>query len=256
MSKSDVPLVLASDIPASLGVLSRIPVKVNQEAAQSRGASAAWAYPIVGAIIGLAAVIAGSISLFLGLPDILISAVLLTTLIMLSGAMHEDGLADTFDGLWGGFTRERRLEIMKDSHIGAYGVLALSVSVLTRFGLILALVQHGHIWALIAVGALSRVPMVLLIARLPPARDFGLSHSVGQPRIETALIAALIGLAIGFVLIGGSMLHGVVLASLAVGALAYVALKKIDGQTGDILGASQQLSEIAFLAACVAAIPA
>lgn len=256
MPNRNAPLILATDIPASLGILSRIPVKVNQEASSKRGAASSWAFPIAGAVIGLISVIAGWASMLLEVPDIATAAIILTTLIMVSGAMHEDGLADTFDGLWGGFTPERRLEIMKDSHIGAYGVLALTVSVLTRFGLILALVQQGQIWMIIAVAALSRAPMVFVMSKLPPARDFGLSRTVGQPRIETALLAILIALTFGFAMLGGVILHGILLTGISVGALAFVAKRKIGGQTGDILGAAQQLSEIAFLAACVAAVSA
>lgn len=254
MPKSNAPLILATDIPASLGILSRIPVEVNQEAGTKRGAASSWAFPIAGAVIGFIAVLAGWVSMLLGVPDIATAAIILATLIMVSGAMHEDGLADTFDGLWGGYTTARRLEIMKDSHIGAYGVLALTVSVITRFGLILALVQQGQIWMLIAVATLSRAPMVFIMAKLPPARDFGLSRSVGQPKIETALLAALIALTIGLAMLGSVILHGILLTGILVGGLAFTAKRKIGGQTGDILGATQQLSEIAFLAACVSAV--
>jgi adenosylcobinamide-GDP ribazoletransferase len=254
MPQNDTPLALANDIPASLGILSRIPVEVNHEAAKKRGAASSWAYPIAGAVIGGLSVCAGWISILFGLPEIVTTAVILTSLVMIPGAMHEDGLADTFDGLWGGYTKERRLEIMKDSHIGVYGVLALVISIAVRFGLLLVLVQNTNLWSIVAIAALSRAPMVLLMAKMPPARDFGLSHSVGRPRIETALLAVLIALSIGFVLLGGAILHGVVLTTVVVAALAYIANSKIGGQTGDILGASQPLSEIAFLAAYVSLI--
>lgn len=252
MPKNDTPLAHASDIPFAIGILSRLPIKVNQEAALKRGAAAAWAYPIVGAIVGFLGALTGWSALLLGLPNIVVAAVVLVTLIMTSGAMHEDGLADTFDGFWGGYTVERRLEIMKDSSIGTYGVLALVLSVLLRFSLILYLINVGALWTLVAVGALSRASIAVLMAKMKPARQVGLSHSVGRPRIETALLGVLIAVFIGFVIIGGTILHGVFLAGLAVGALAYVAQNKIGGQTGDVLGASQQLSEIAFLAAIVA----
>lgn len=255
MPQNDTSLIQTSDISIALGVLSRFPVEVNQEAARDRAAAATWAYPIAGAAIGFAAVLAGWIATALGLPDLAITGVVLATLIMISGAMHEDGLADTFDGLWGGFDRQRRLEIMKDSHIGAYGVLALVLSVLTRFGLILSLVVAGNLWVVIAISAASRAPMVFLMSKMSAARPDGLSHSVGRPRIETALLAALLALLIGFFFLGGTILHGILLTAIGVAGLAWVAEKKIGGQTGDILGASQQISEIAFLAAVVAALP-
>jgi adenosylcobinamide-GDP ribazoletransferase len=254
MPRDDTPLALVSDVTAALGLLSRLPVEVNHQAAQARSAASAWAYPIVGLILGALAVFAGLIAQLLGMPDLGIAAIILTTLIMLTGAMHEDGLADTADGFWGGYTQERRLEIMKDSHLGTYGTLALMISVLLRFGLIFMLVSQGSAWVLLAICALSRAPMVLIMSRMPAARRDGLSQQVGRPRIETALLAALIALCIGFVLMGGALVHGVLLAGLAVAGLAYCALNKIGGQTGDILGASQQLTEIAFLAAAVSAI--
>ncbi|WP_380054148.1 adenosylcobinamide-GDP ribazoletransferase [Falsihalocynthiibacter sp. SS001] len=254
MPQNDTHLALASDIPAALGLLSRLPVKVNQEAAQQRGAAAAWAYPIAGAIIGFVAVLAGWLSMFLGLPDIAVAGITLATLVMVTGAMHEDGLADTFDGLWGGYTVERRLEIMKDSSIGAYGVVALALSIAVRFGLIYAIVRDGNLIALVGIAALSRAPMVVLMAKMENARKSGLSRSVGRPRIETALLAVLVALTIGFVVLWGTILHGVLIAAIAVFALGIVAQHKIHGQTGDILGASQQFSEIAFLAATVTAL--
>lgn len=256
MPQNDTPLLQATDILIAIGILSRFPVEVNLEAAQKRAAAAVWAYPIAGAAIGFAAVLAGWVAMAFGLPDVAVTGVVLATLIMVTGAMHEDGLADTFDGFWGGYTRERRLEIMKDSHVGAYGVLALAVSGLVRFGLILSLVAAGHLWALIAISAASRAPMTLLMAKMDAARSTGLSHSVGHPRIETALLAILIALLIGVLFLGGTVLHGVLLTLIAVGALAWIAIQKIGGQTGDILGASQQFSEIAFLAAVVSALPA
>lgn len=254
MPRDDTPLALVSDVTAALGLLSRLPVEVNHQAADARGAASAWAYPIAGLIVGFLAVVAGLIARLLGLPDLGVAAIILTTLIMLTGAMHEDGLADTADGLWGGYTVARRLEIMKDSQLGTYGTLALVISILLRFGLIFILVSQGSLWVLLAVGALSRAPMVLLMCKIPSARRNGLSQSVGRPKIETALLAALIALCIGFALMGGALLHGVVLAGLAVAGLAYSAVKKLGGQTGDILGASQQLTEIAFLAAAVSAL--
>lgn len=255
MHQNDTTLARTSDISAALGLLSRLPIKVNKEDAQSRGAAAAWAYPIAGAIIGFIAAIAGWLSILLNLPDIAVAGVILATMIALSGAMHEDGLADTFDGLWGGYMVERRLEIMKDSSIGAYGVIALVLSLLVRLGLIYTLVEFGYIWFIVAIAALSRAPMVLIMAQMEHARTDGLSQDVGRPSIETALLACFCALAIGFVILGGAILHGTVLAAIFCVALAIIAQNKINGQTGDILGASQQFAEIAFLAAAVAALP-
>ena len=97
-----------------------------------------------------------------------------------TGAMHEDGLADTVDGLWGGWTRDRRLEIMKDSHIGTYGVLALIVSAGLRWSVLAGLLTLGA-GPVVAIAVLSRASMPALMAALPNARGDGLAHKVGAP---------------------------------------------------------------------------
>ena len=105
------------DILVALGLLSRIPVSVDPELAVTRAATATWAYPLVGAVLGGLAGLVGSILLELNLPSGMAAALALGVLVLLSGAMHEDGLADCADGLGGGHDRERRLEIMKDRRI-------------------------------------------------------------------------------------------------------------------------------------------
>ena len=133
MAKSDSGLMSLTDIPAALGLLTRLPIPVDAGQATARGAKAAWAYPVVGLV--LACLIGGpawTISDFM--PPAILAALVLVALITLTGALHEDGLADTTDGLWGGWEPARRLEIMKDSQIGSYGVLALVFGVALIFG--------------------------------------------------------------------------------------------------------------------------
>ncbi|MDE0589060.1 adenosylcobinamide-GDP ribazoletransferase [Halocynthiibacter sp. C4] len=254
MSLGDKHIIQGNDILFALGFLSRLPVQVNTEAAQERGAAAAWAYPVAGAVIGFIAVLAGALAGLLALPEYAVSAVILATLMMLSGALHEDGLADTFDGLWGAYDAENRLLIMKDSRVGTYGVLALGLSLITKFALIHALVSSGAALAIVGAAALSRAPMVMIMSAIPNARRDGISRNVGRPQTETALLAIIAGISISFLFSGPlAMLHGVVLITCASAVLAYVAQQKIGGQTGDILGASQQISEVILLATCVTA---
>jgi hypothetical protein len=138
---------------------------------------------------GLAA-LAGGLALALGVAPGAAAAVAVGTQAMVTGALHEDGLADSADGLWGGWDKTRRLAIMKDSHIGTYGVLALILVMLLRWTALAALFAQGTPWAaLIAAGALSRAPMAVLMAALPNARGTGLSHSVGRPDGVTAATA-------------------------------------------------------------------
>ena len=237
----------ASDVPAAIGLLTRLPVKVDMDKAQQRGARAAWAYPLAGLVIAVFAGLLAEVLLRLGTPAPLVAALVLGLSVVLTGAMHEDGLADSADGLWGGWTRERRLEIMKDSHIGAYGVIALVLGLLIRWAA-LSMVIESHLWlALVISAVLSRAGMTALMAWLPNARVGGLSHSVGRPQLVHAVVAGVIAVGIAFALAPGLAPVLSLLTAATVLGCALVAKAKINGQTGDILGATQQLSEIVVL---------
>ncbi len=249
MVRNDIIHRVFGDLALALGLLTRLPLPGAPDL--TRGAAAAWAWPVA----GLAAGIIGALAIWLtsGLPAGVSAAVGLTAMIMTTGAMHEDGLADTADGLWGGWDRDRRLEIMKDSRIGAYGVIALILSLLARWSLLATLIGAGVVWApLIAAAMLSRVPMVFLMTLMDPARPGGLAGQVGQPPIGAAMIAAALALIVALILSGGAAIWAMALAFLLVLGLALIAQAKIGGQTGDILGASQQISEIAALAVLAA----
>lgn len=248
------PLISLNDLSAATGLLTRLPFPVDGDRAIARGAAAAWAYPLVGVLVaGLAATV-HLCAIWLGVPASLAAGLVLLTLVVLTGALHEDGLADTVDGLFGGWTRERRLDIMKDSRIGAYGVLALVFSLGLRWGALATFSATADLWpALIAAAALSRGAMVGVWAALPPARPSGLAASVGRPRRATALLAA--GIALVVAVAGLGLFAGLVafLCAAAAGyGVARTALARIGGQTGDILGASQQVSEIAVLVSLAA----
>ena len=254
MTERDMRLAAPEDIPAALGLLTRLPIKVDFARAQARGARAAWAWPLAGALVGFLAGLAGLIAWSLGAPPGFAAGLTLVTQAMLTGAMHEDGLADTADGLWGGYTRERRLEIMKDSAIGAYGTMALVLALLLRFAALSTLFATGHaLLALVVSGALSRAAMAMVMAALPNARGEGLSDSVGRPSRATAALGIGVALTLSLFLTGpAAWLVSAVTASLAALALAILARAKIGGQTGDILGATQQVTEIMALAAIAA----
>lgn len=249
MQKDDqTAFVAISDIPAALGLLSRLPVPVDFDAARARGPKAAWAYPVAGAGLAVIAACLAQIALWSGLSAPLVAALSLAVLIVTTGAMHEDGLADCADGLWGGWDAARRLEIMKDSHIGVYGVLALILGLLLRWQALSVAIDAGHLWAaLIATAMISRAMMVPVMARLPHARTTGLSHSVGRPPIATARVAECIAVLAAILLLGWNGLVVLLAAFLAATACALIAKAKINGQTGDILGATQNLTEISVL---------
>ena len=247
MTENDNNLIRVMDVPLALSLLSRLPVKVS---AYDRSAQAAWAYPLIGIVLGSLAALGGLVAQRIGLPPPLAALVALGLLIMLSGAMHEDGLADSADGLWGGWDRQKRLEIMKDSHIGSYGVLALILSLGARWSALWLLFQTGPATgaiALIAAATLSRGVMPALMAALPHARDTGLSRRVGGVAPISAAVAGMLAGAIAIVILCGAGVTAVLCAGVAALGVGAIARAKIGGQTGDILGASQQIAEIAVL---------
>lgn len=251
MQDNDTGLLRWMDISAGFALLTRLPLRAS-EAALSRGARAAWSWPLVGAALGGLAGGAAVVLLALGLPASLTAGICLTLSAVMTGALHEDGLADTVDGFWGGWEPARRLEIMKDSHIGSYGVLALILSLGLRWSALTLLFEAGlALPALIAVGALSRAVMPALMHALPAARQGGLSRAVGRVPFETAASGAALGAVLGLLSVGLVALPlalAVVIAGFGIGALAK---SKIGGQTGDVLGAAQQVSEIALLCVLV-----
>ena len=114
------------------------PLQLDGARAQARVAAAAWAWPLAGMAVGLLGAAAGGLVLWLGVAPAAAAAIAIAAQIFATGALHEDGLADSADGLWGGWDKARRLAIMKDSRIGTYGVLAL---VLVTLLLILAVAR-------------------------------------------------------------------------------------------------------------------
>ncbi|MEX0319254.1 MAG: adenosylcobinamide-GDP ribazoletransferase [Ruegeria sp.] len=247
MTKNDTRLFSAWDIPLALVLLTRLPLPRLPERVFERQAAAAWAFPLAGLAVGLLACLIGWAGMAVHLPPAASAGLVLTALIVTTGAMHEDGLADTVDGLWGGFTPERRLEIMKDSHIGTYGVLALILAQLLRFSALAALIAAGALWSVLAAALWSRALMPVLMTVLPNARGSGLSHEVGAPSPTACAAGMVLALGLGLAMSGVAVLIPALMAGLAVAVLAAVAKAKIGGQTGDILGAAQQLGEIAFL---------
>jgi adenosylcobinamide-GDP ribazoletransferase len=171
---------------------------------------------------------------------------------LLTGALHEDGLADCADGFWGGGTPERRLEIMRDSRIGSYGVLALVLTLLVRWSSLAALPPAALLPVLAAAGALSRAPMGLGMAVLPFARAGGLAVAVGRPPLPAAVLGLVLSLLAAAVLLGSAAALPALAGLAAAAAVACLARAKIGGQTGDVVGAMQQAAEATALAAAAA----
>lgn len=240
----DIAMRLLPDLSSGFALLTRLPLPNHR----STGAGSAWTWPLVGATLGAMAAALASGAIWLGVTPGVTSAFVLAGLAMLTGGLHEDGLSDTADGFFGGRTRERRLEIMKDSRIGSYGMLALMLVTLARWSALTALLVHEAHWAaLIATGALSRASMALMMAALPNARGDGLSHATGRPPLQVALLGTALALAIAVLFAGFTTLILAPVAFVVMVLLSVSALRRIGGQTGDVLGASQQLVEVACL---------
>lgn len=250
-----------SDLSVAVAFLTRLRLSgtpPDSDFAPGRLAGAVRAFPLVGAGIGLAGGVVYALAYWLGLPTFAAALCALVCSALLTGGLHEDGLADTADGLGGGRTAEDRLRIMRDSHIGAFGVMALIFSIALRTA---ALATLGTPWlaaaALIAGGAGSRALLGMFMRALDPARADGLGANAGRPSEEGALTAVAIGAA--FVLLFLGVGTGIVAAAAAVVAVActgHYARRGIGGYTGDVLGAAQQLAEIAILLAAAAALAA
>ena len=210
---------------------------------------ASWSLPVAGLVVGLVGAAVYGIAHAVGLSPGSAAMLALASTIIVTGALHEDGLADTADGLGGGRTRERKLEIMRDSRIGTYGACALVSSMILRWSAIAAIAAPRSVTiALLLAHAASRASVPTFMAFVPPARPDGLSARAGLPTPQGAAIAFGLGaliLAVGFGP-GKAILAVAVLALIGL-MTARLAIKHIGGQTGDILGALEQLCETSIL---------
>lgn len=227
-------------------LLTRIPLPHAPKSAFAHQEDSVWAFPIVGLLVGLLTCTVGWIALGFALPAPIIAGLMLGASMILTGAMHEDGLADCADGFWGGFDPTRRLEIMKDSQIGTYGVLALLVTTGLRWLALTAVISTGFAGVIVAA-VLSRGVMPALMALLGNARKSGLSHSVGRPTQQIALISFVIASLIAGLIVGSTAIGAILVAAVVAFGIAQLAKAKIRGQTGDVLGATQLLAETAIL---------
>lgn len=168
-----------------------------------------------------------------------------------TGGLHLDGLADWFDALGGGRgNRDRMLEIMRDSRIGAHGAVALVLLLLAKVAAIAELPESQRLLALVAAPAAARLGAVWLLYILPAARPDGLGRGMGEDLNLGHALAASAGFALGAVWLGPSWLWPGFATSLTTAALGWHAKLRLGGVTGDVCGASVELSELAFVVAC------
>ncbi|HUF55136.1 MAG TPA: adenosylcobinamide-GDP ribazoletransferase [Thermohalobaculum sp.] len=218
---------------------------------EDRLARATGWFPAVGLVVGAVAAAVWLLAAAV-LPAPAAAGLALAAGLMLTGGLHEDGLADTADGIGGGGTTARRLEIMADSRIGAHGALALILSLGLRWVALATLAPWAGALALVVAATLGRAAMVPVAAALPYARPKGLGRlAEGAGGREVALA---LGLALTVALAGGwGGLLALVAAALSAGALAAFLARRLGGYTGDTLGAVEQTAETAALLALAAA---
>jgi len=242
---------IVSEIKLCIGLLTRLPVSyAPDEQAPDLTQACRW-FPLIGILIGALSGVVLFIGSYFELPTSVTALFAIATAILLTGAMHEDGLADVADGFGGGKTRDNKLEIMRDSRLGVYGTLALILDTALRWALITELLNFGWLFAagaLIAAGASSRLVTLSLMKSLPAARADGLGASTGRPENQAIVVAVFTTVLALLTLKDISMIFAVTIsAAIAAGALHGLAKLQIGGQTGDVLGAGQRIGEILAL---------
>lgn len=244
-----------TDLAAAIGFLTLLPI--GRKWPDGRTPRSVGWYAWVGWLLGAVAFLPLHASrAWLGDPDtpraLLFGVLVVALWALLTRFLHWDGLADTFDGVWGGHTPERRLEIMRDSHIGAFGVAALVLVALVQIASLTTLVSRGNLWPLLVAPVVARLSASLAAWELPAARREGLGlTAMGRSGRYDELVAAAAVLAlIGCISLGATSNQFVLVAG--AGVIAGMAVprmlaKKVGGMTGDLFGASILLVETVVL---------
>lgn len=244
----------------ALQFLTRLPTGADRLYTPRRMAASVRYFPLVGALVG-AIIAAGFLAADALLPTPLAVLLAVALGLLVTGALHEDGLADSFDGLGGGWTREATLEIMRDSRLGTYGAAALLLALALKTGALIAAPAALIPMALVLGQGLSRLSSVLAIATSAYVRDHGTGKpvaagvSAGGLAVAIGVGAALLGLGALF-LSAAQLAAGLAGLALGHGLMRLAYERRLGGYTGDTLGAVQQTSEIGFYLGLLAASPA
>lgn len=233
-----------SSLRQAVALLTRFPVG-KAEIGFTSGAM--W-FPFVGALIGMA-VAAVYVSLYSWMPSLLCAVVAIAVGVWLTGALHEDGLADSLDALGSGAIGDEALEIMRDSRLGTHGTLALVISIVGRIIALGSLGPVGAAAGLVMAHSLARTGAVTLMVTTPPARPDGLGRSAASAvTVREASIAVVSGLGLATAVAGWWVIPAVTGTGLTVLVLRRLATRRIGGMTGDVLGACEQVAELLVLA--------
>jgi adenosylcobinamide-GDP ribazoletransferase len=247
----------------AIAFLTRLPIGPRDPPGPGALARAMGMFPLAGVVVGG---IGGAVFALahLLLPASIAAILALAATVLVTGALHEDGLADTADGFGGGRSRERKLSIMRDSRIGTFGMIALALSLGLRA---VALAEIGVatnefggsltvVGALVAAHALSRAAIPVAMQALIPARGDGLGVAAGQPGAAQTGIAVTLAVVIAALVLSppGAALAALAGATIGTVAMVSIAHAQIGGHTGDVLGAVEQAAETVALLAILAAL--
>ncbi len=235
---------MLNDLKVALAFLTRIPINHGPQISLRRSAAL---FPLVGALIGLIGGLVFYVSSAI-LPPLVSASISILVTVAITGAFHLDGLADICDGLIGGWNREERLKILKDSRHGTYGVAAISLQLILQVCLLSALSPRDGLFTLIVLHTLSRlVPIFLMLIPATSGHD-GMGASVSR---EIGAREPLVGSLITVLLIAPIMgLNFLLLSAILFLTLSIFALwvtRKIGGMVGDAFGAGEQISETMIL---------
>ncbi|MBS1103590.1 adenosylcobinamide-GDP ribazoletransferase [Gluconobacter sp. Dm-62] len=248
---------IREDLACGLSLLTRLPTGwLRVEGSDWSLGRSLWCWPLTGAGVGA---VGGALYLaltHLGLPPLLSAIWTAAALLLLTGGLHEDGLADMADGLGGGRDRRRKLDIMRDSRLGSYGAMALILALALRVSALSFLGGASAMECLIASGALSRASMAGVAFFLPPARPDGLARQLedlSAIRVTLTLLIAAVPVFLAF-----PPLTAVLTCAGSTGMTALLmtlSFRQLGGHTGDVLGATACLVDCTALTILIASVP-
>ena len=239
------------DILLALTFFTRIPIRFIVKYDRTL-MQACWCFPLIGASIGLVGGTFLYLLLVIQIPVAISAVITICFIVILTGALHEDGLADTADGLGGGEDKKSKIEKMRDSRIGSYGVLAILLLTLIKLNALISLATEKpyeiSFLSIICAHSLSRFSIIVIPYFSIPASNEGLARYAGKPATRGIIGSFLItSILILMLLPFDQAILSAVLAILVAGAVGLLASFQIKGYTGDILGAAQQVSEVTVL---------
>ncbi len=237
----------------ALVFLTRLPMRTNFSFDISALKTACRAFPLIGLIVGGLSGTVFLLSVVAGFPEAVAALLAIAAQVLVTGALHEDAIGDIADGFGGGTSREKKLEIMKDSRVGTYAVVMLIVILLLKAAALSSFPDPIIVFSVLVVAAVTSRGLIgwgLYLMR--PARSDGLGKQSGKPELVTVLWLTILSIGIAVLVLGPfhgatALLAGIIGAAFT----GFVAQRQIGGQTGDVLGAIQQISELFSILACL-----